>query len=225
MLHVITRKGYGKRSGMSTVEMAMVFPVVLMLILVLMGLLYYFARGAYLQAVVDDALKHSATIVTQPTGQFESGELSAESLHQTFLFAKTMTALTSPLTSSNDLSRIKLDAYVTQKLGLYKSVLNPKANLSVVVTLKQFVFFKKVRIEIFDHEDTIFSIFYSYFGQKSPPPIAAGETMISDTPEMIRTVDYASEFAVKLKVVKTLSAELEKARVVMMNFIENPTGD
>jgi hypothetical protein len=223
--HFKNLKGYGKRSGLSTVEMAMVFPVVLMLILVLMGLLYFFARGAYLQAIVDDALKHSATIVAQPTGQFESGALSAESLHQSFLFAKTMVALTSPLNNPNDLTRIKLDAYVTQKLEFYKSALNPKANLSVVVTSKQFVFFKKVRIEIFDCEDSAFSKIYVYFSQQGPPPIAAGEIMIGDTPEMIRTVDYASEFAVKLKVVKTLSAQLEKARVVIMNFIENPTGD
>lgn len=211
--------------GMSTVEMTMVFPVVLMLVLVLMGLLYYFARGAYLQAVVDDALKHSAAIVSQPTVDFESGTLSAEALHQSFLFAKTIAVFSSPLDNPEDQTREKLDAYVTQKLGFYQSVLNPKANLRVEVTSKQFVFFKKVRVEIFDEDDTLFSDFYGYFSQKSPPAIAAGETMIRDTPEMIRTVDYASEFAAKLKTVKNLSVQLEKARAVIMNFIENPTGE
>jgi len=210
---------------MSTVELAMVFPVILMLILVLVGLLYYAARSAYLQAVVDDTLKHSATIIAQPMANFESGTLSAEALHKTFLFAKTIAVFSSPFDNAMDQPRIKLDAYIAKKLGFYKSSLNPKANLNVVITSKQLVFFKRVRIEIFDREDTLFSNFYQYFTRRSPPPVAAGEIMISDTPEMIRTVDYASEFAAKLKVVKTLSAQLEKARVVIMNFIENPTGE
>ncbi len=213
------------REGMSTVELALIFPVVLMTVLLLVGILYYFARGAYLQAVVDDALKKSVAIVSHPEANFETGALNSEQLDREFLFAKTIGVFSNPMKNKSALTRQKLDAYLSQRLNAYTSILNPKSDLVIQVTVKQFVLFKKIRIEIYDKEDTAFSKFYTYFAQKSPPPMASGEIMISDAPEMIRNVDYASDSLGETAVIKSLSATLEKVRVVIMNFIENPTGE
>lgn len=211
-------------AGVSTVELALIFPVVLMMVMIMIALLYHFARASYLQTVVDDVLKHASAMSMSPNSTFGTGFVGTDDFQDTFLFEKTCQFFSNPILSENHQMSSALKAYLRNHLNEYQKTLDPLSENEVSITVEQFLLFKKVRIEIYGEDKSIFNRAFAFFLQKSPPPLAQGEIMLSDTPEMIRNLDFACSFIEETDEAKGMAEQLSKIKELILEFIRNPLG-
>jgi hypothetical protein len=221
---VNAQKERDAQMGMVTVETAVVFPLLFALCLILIGLLFFFCRWLMLQSIVDDALKRAALASVHPASDFRTGALTTADLQCEFLFSKALTFFSDPFSKHAEL-RQKLDAELATALKGYRQTVHRSGEVEVHIQTEQCFIFKRLRIELYDSRQNAFSNFYTYFGTVEPRPLATGEVLLKDTPEMIRTVDLASDLIDDTPVIQTYKNALGKVRETLLNFVEHPGGE
>ncbi len=174
-------------------------------------------QKVYLQSVADEAVEMAQRSWKNPTGNFVTGEVSAEGVLKSPLYFKLNNSVTGSVEAN-------VRAYLNRRINNSKSYEifpNDTHALEINCELKNYVLHKSIHVTITDTNKTAFAGFRKLFGLSEENILTIeAEGVLHDPTEYIRNLDLAADIILTTKVGGDVVNTATEWRDKMMGHVE-----
>ncbi len=211
------RKRFKSQRGSYTLEAAIAFSVVFFVMLLLIYLSYVLYEQVRINAIALETAERGAIVFPVEEKDMFIGRIGADAFRTNNVYWRVI----QNFNTGDSERKQKVKEYALMKLNANTANGSAYSEDAVQIQFENFIFYKKIIVNIEVEYEVPFGGIFKYFGIKSPYPIHGyAEAAVNEPAEFIRNIDLAADFVKQFPPASAFESKYREGLEKLKNLIQ-----